>query len=66
MAVKLQSQLTCGFQAIKKGFMAITTHFIDANWSLQSRVIRYCFCLFNYNLLVFLHINDIMFILNLL
>ena len=25
----------------KKGFMVVTTHFIDDSWTLQSRVIRY-------------------------
>lgn len=25
----------------KKGYMAVTTHFIDASWNLQSRIMRY-------------------------
>lgn len=25
----------------KKGFMVITTHFIDENWMMQSRILRY-------------------------
>ena len=44
--------------------MVITTHFIDANRSLQSQIISFQFYLFNYN--VCLYMNDIMFILNLI
>nr|XP_028963422.1 zinc finger BED domain-containing protein RICESLEEPER 2-like [Malus domestica] len=28
----------------KRGFMAIISHFIDASWTLQSRILRSCFC----------------------
>lgn len=42
----------------KRGFMAITSHFIDASWKLQSRLVRYIFSyLFNF-VLVFT-INNI-------
>ena len=28
----------------KKGFMAITAHFVDESWLLQSRILRYDYC----------------------
>ncbi|XP_021732494.1 zinc finger BED domain-containing protein DAYSLEEPER-like [Chenopodium quinoa] len=36
----------------RKGYMAVTSHFVDNTWKLQSRIIRYCF-LVTYNLFIF-------------
>ena len=30
----------------KKGFMALTAHFIDQNWNMQSRIMRYIFTIY--------------------
>lgn len=42
---------TCSNQ--KRGFMVVTSHFIDSSWNLQSRIIRYIFNLFVFNLFCF-------------
>ena len=30
----------------KKGFMALTAHFIDQNWNMQTRIMRYIFTIY--------------------
>ena len=35
----------------KRGFMVVTTHFIDDFWRLQSRVMRYIFYLNSFQIL---------------
>ena len=32
----------------KKGFMAVTAHFIDQNWNLQSRIMRYIILIYTF------------------
>nr|KAJ0212715.1 hypothetical protein LSAT_V11C400206220 [Lactuca sativa] len=38
---ELQLLPICRHLIIKKGFMAITTHFVNQNWNLKSRIMRY-------------------------